>query len=57
MNPIYYNLMENPELPKCTKNEGFHTWVAIKKPQDNKSGWHEDKCLDCGIIIGYCTSD
>ena len=58
MKAEYYNLMitsEN-EVPKCTNSEG-HKWENVKCPSNNRSGWHEDKCINCGITIGYDTSD
>ena len=53
-----FNLMwEGTELPKCESKNGQHSWVCIRSPLGNRSGWHVDKCEVCGIETEYDTSD
>ena len=52
----YYNLMEGDEYPHC-KDGGSHKFIAVRYPSGHRSGWHEDLCEICGIIVGYDTSD
>uniref|UniRef100_A0A6M3K4Y7 Uncharacterized protein n=1 Tax=viral metagenome TaxID=1070528 RepID=A0A6M3K4Y7_9ZZZZ len=54
----YYNLMEmsRDDLPPCI-DDNEHDWEVKIRPSDCRSGLHEDKCIKCGIIIGYDTSD
>jgi len=51
----YYNLMEE-KAPRC-KDKSAHDWISIKKPKGNNSGWYEDKCMRCDVVIAYDTSD
>ncbi len=60
--PGYYNLMKE-DAPKCfivSKNavigDGNHEFVEIESPR-LQSGWHVDQCRNCGIKVGYDTSD
>jgi len=52
----YFNLMYEHTLPKCS-NESGHDWVEISRPDNFRSGWHEDICTHCGLKVGYDTSD
>jgi len=52
----YYNLMEGDKPPNCTSDLG-HSWLEVEKPSNFRGGWHRDKCLNCGIEVGYDTSD
>jgi hypothetical protein len=53
---VKYNLMKGDVVPECTNKKG-HNWHEIIKPEDNKSGWHEDLCAHCLSIRCYDTSD
>jgi len=43
--------------PDVCKEGKSHDWVNYRRPRDNRSGWHEDKCRVCGQIRCYDTSD
>jgi hypothetical protein len=43
------------KVPNC--NQTCHNFKVIKKPKRNRSGLREEKCMNCGIIIAYDTSD
>jgi hypothetical protein len=52
-----YILNEGDKVPACTTKDGEHQFVVQKRPANFQSGWHEDKCEICGVVIGYDTSD
>lgn len=49
-------LNEKDKIPNC-KFSKAHRFYNIIKPEGNRSGWHEDKCDICGLIICYDDSD
>jgi hypothetical protein len=52
-----YCLNAGQKPPPCSSKNGIHVWVEISKPDNYQSGWHEDKCSVCGVIVTYDTSD
>jgi len=34
-----------------------HEWQEIERPRGNSGGWHVDKCIKCGKVNEYDTSD
>ena len=53
----YINLMtDGHQIPPCSHEYG-HSWQRTIKPSGNQSGWSEEKCIHCGVTIGYDTSD
>jgi len=53
---MYINLMSGAKIPDCKPGK-THKWTEVVKPNDNRSGWHEDECDICHVRIGYDTSD
>ena len=54
---MFFNLMAGSIPPRCTSKDGKHRWKSVISPPRFGSGWHEDECKECGIRIGYDTSD
>lgn len=44
-------------IPPCTSPDQKHNWIVTRRPDNNRSGWHEERCLTCGCEIGYDDSD
>ena len=43
-------------LPDCEEGRQ-HEWITVKRPPDNRGGWHIRRCEVCGLIYQYDTSD
>ena len=50
-------LNEGGEIPKCKSADGKHKLIITKRPDGNRSGWHEERCEICGQEISYDDSD
>ena len=44
-----------PKEKECGETD--HDWLEIVKPEGNRSGYHVDKCIRCGKMQTYDTSD
>ena len=50
-------LNEGGKIPECTSPNKKHNFRVIRKPEGNRSGWHEEQCEICGQHISYDDSD
>lgn len=54
----WYNLMAGENPPPCPGTaDGKHDFKPKDKPEGNNSGWHNDECTRCHVVVGYDTSD
>lgn len=50
-------LNDGGKIPDCKSVNKQHQWRTTKRPDGNRSGWHEQVCEICGQEIGYDDSD
>ena len=44
------------KMPEC--EDGMkHEFVVVSKPDGHFSGWHVEKCKNCGLTIEFDTGD
>jgi hypothetical protein len=50
-------LNDGGKIPECFSDSTKHKWVVTRRPDGNRSGWHEETCSLCGKVISYDDSD